>query len=68
MSNITKFIVYKDRSGKTRWRLVAGNGETVATSQGYSTKRAALAGVSRIKEIVSKSTVVDEVEFVSNKA
>jgi uncharacterized protein YegP (UPF0339 family) len=27
-----KFVVYADASGAFRWRLVAGNGQTVASS------------------------------------
>lgn len=27
-----KFVIYADTSGKYRWRLVAGNGQTVASS------------------------------------
>lgn len=27
-----KFVIYADTSGNYRWRLVAGNGQTVASS------------------------------------
>lgn len=27
-----KFVIYADTSGKYRWRLVSGNGQTVASS------------------------------------
>lgn len=27
-----KFVIYADSSGKYRWRLVAGNGQNVASS------------------------------------
>lgn len=40
-----KFEVYQDKGGSYRFRLKAGNGEVVATGQGYTTmagaKRAA---------------------------
>lgn len=35
--NRTKVVVYPDRAGKWRWRLVAGNGQIIADSgEGYS--------------------------------
>jgi uncharacterized protein len=29
-----KFVIYADSAGNYRWRLVVGNGQTVATSGG----------------------------------
>lgn len=29
---MAKFDIYRDRSGKYRWRLIASNGEKIATS------------------------------------
>jgi uncharacterized protein len=44
-----KFILYEDRLGKFRWRLVARNGRTVADSaEGYD----ALSNVKRAAERV----------------
>jgi uncharacterized protein YegP (UPF0339 family) len=37
-----KFEVYKDKSGGFRFRLKAGNGETIASSESYKTKASAL--------------------------
>ena len=39
-----KFEVYEDKSGGFRFSLKAGNGETIATSESYKTKAAALKG------------------------
>jgi uncharacterized protein len=39
-----KFEVYKDRSGKFRFRLKASNGQVVATGEAYETKAAAKKG------------------------
>ena len=36
-----KFEVYKDCSGKFRFRLKAGHGQVVATGEAYETKAAA---------------------------
>lgn len=35
-----KFEVYKDKSGGYRFRLKAGNGETIASSESNKTKAA----------------------------
>lgn len=38
-----KFVIYKDRSGEWRWRLVARNGRIVADSgEGYTRRRSAV--------------------------
>lgn len=39
--------VFKDRRGEWRWRLVAGNGEIQAQSEGYSRRWSATRGARR---------------------
>lgn len=34
-----KFVIFKDKDGKYRWRLQAANGEIVAQSEAYRSKR-----------------------------
>lgn len=35
-----RYVVYRDRQGDYRWRLVAGNGKVIATSgEGYRRRR-----------------------------
>ena len=53
-----KFEVYKDKSGGYRFRLKAGNGETIASSESYTTKAAALKGIDSVKNNAG-SDVVD---------
>ena len=43
-----KFELYKDKADKYRFRLKAGNGEIIGTSQGYSSKDAALKGIKSV--------------------
>ncbi|SDS26727.1 YegP family protein [Microlunatus soli] len=57
-----KFEVYKDKAGKYRWRLKAGNGENVASGEAYETKAAALKGTESVKRAAGESTVVDLTE------
>jgi uncharacterized protein YegP (UPF0339 family) len=45
-----KFEVYKDKSGEFRFRLKAGNGEVIATGEGYSSKQGCLNGIESIKK------------------
>jgi uncharacterized protein YegP (UPF0339 family) len=45
-----KFEVYKDKSGGYRFRLKAGNGEVIATSESYKSKASALTGVESVKK------------------
>jgi len=54
-----KFEVYEGKDGKFRFRLKAGNGEVVATGQGYSSKAAAKKGVEAVQKAAEGATVVD---------
>lgn len=45
-----KFELYKDKKGEFRWRLVAPNGQTIATSEGYKTKESAKNGIDSVKK------------------
>lgn len=40
-----RFELYKDRAGEYRWRLVGGNGEILAVSEGHTSKEAALRSI-----------------------
>ena len=58
-----KFEVYKNKSGGFRFRLKAGNGETIASSESYKTKASAMNGVESVKKTAG-SDVVDLTEEV----
>ncbi|NMC59193.1 MAG: YegP family protein [Candidatus Methanofastidiosa archaeon] len=45
-----KFEVYKDKSGEYRFRLKAGNGQVIATSEGYKTKTSCMNGIESLKK------------------
>lgn len=45
-----KFEVYADKSGDTRFRLKATNGQVIGTGQGYKTKKSCLNGIASIKK------------------
>ncbi|MFB6890950.1 YegP family protein [Kitasatospora sp. NPDC056327] len=54
-----KFEVYEDAGGKYRFRLKAGNGEIVATGQGYASKDAAHKGVEAVRRAADGASVID---------
>jgi uncharacterized protein YegP (UPF0339 family) len=56
-----KFVVYMDRSRRYRWRLVAGNGHTIATSdQAFSSKATAKRAATGIRDRAGAAEVVEE--------
>ena len=54
-----KFEIIKDKDGRFRFRLKAGNGEIIAVSQAYETKAAAKNGIASVQENAADATVVD---------
>jgi uncharacterized protein len=55
-----KFELYKDKSGEFRFRLTAGNGQTIAVSEGYSSKASALNGIESVKQNAPGAEVDDQ--------
>ena len=45
-----KFECYKDKAGEYRFRLKAGNGETILSSEGYSQKASCENGIASVKK------------------
>ena len=54
-----KFEITKDKAGKFRFRLKAGNGEIIAVSEAYETKAAANNGIESVKKHATDAAVVD---------
>ncbi len=54
-----RFELYTDRSGGYRFRLKAGNGEVIATSESYRTKAAALNGIDSIRRNAPDAEVAE---------
>jgi hypothetical protein len=56
-----KFELYKDAKGEFRWRLVASNGQTIASSgEGYKTKDSAKAGIESVKRNAPTAEIVEK--------
>jgi uncharacterized protein YegP (UPF0339 family) len=54
-----KFELYADASGKFRFRLKAGNGETIAVSEAYSSKASARNGIESVKKNAPGAEIVE---------
>lgn len=54
-----KFEIYKDKAGKYRFRLKAGNGEIIAVGEAYESKASALHGIESIRSNAEAAALVD---------
>ena len=54
-----RFEIYKDKGGEFRFRIVATNGNVLASSEGYAAKASAQGAVDRIKSDAAAAAVVD---------
>jgi uncharacterized protein YegP (UPF0339 family) len=54
-----KFEIYKDKAGKFRFRLKAGNGEIIAVGEAYESKASALHGIESIRSNAEAASLVD---------
>ena len=54
-----KFEIFADQGGKYRWRLKAGNGETIAQSQAYESKDGAKKGITSVQNSAPGADIVD---------
>ncbi len=54
-----KFEVYADKAGEFRFRLKAGNGQIIATSEGYKSKSGCMNGIESVKKNAPEAEVVE---------
>ncbi|MHB8086022.1 MAG: DUF1508 domain-containing protein [Dehalococcoidia bacterium] len=59
-----KFEISKDVAGEFRFKLVAINGQTIAVSQGYTTKDNALNGIESVKQNAAEAVIEDKTILV----
>lgn len=55
-----KFEVFKDASGQFRFRLVAPNGEIIASSEAYTTKDACMNVIESVKTNAPVAEIEDQ--------
>ena len=53
------FEMHRDKEGKFRFRLKAANGEIIAVSQAYGTKRACKEGIESAKQNIPNAQTKD---------
>ena len=53
------FEWYKDKAGKYRFRLKAGNGEIIAVSEGYVSKESCVAGIESVKKNAAVAKIIE---------
>ena len=53
---MAKFQIYLDRAGYYRWRLIATNGEIVASSEAYVSRGNAIRSARRVQQLAAYST------------
>ena len=58
---MAKFVIYADSSGSYRWRLVANNGVTIASSgEAFASKSNAKEAAENVKSTAGSATVEEE--------
>ncbi len=58
---MAQFVIYADRSGSYRWRLVANNGQTVASSgESFDSKSNAKRAAEAVKASAGSADIVEE--------
>jgi uncharacterized protein len=56
-----KFEMYKDAKGEYRWKLVASNGQSIASSgEGYKTMASAKDGIESVKKNAPTAEIVEK--------
>ncbi|MET0734581.1 MAG: YegP family protein [Microbacterium sp.] len=54
-----KFELFTDKGGQWRFNLLASNGQVIASSEGYSSKATAQAGIESVKTNAAEAPVVE---------
>ncbi len=57
-----RFVLDKGRTGKFRFNLHSTNGQIIATSETYETKRAALGGIAAVQKLAGAARIDDRTE------
>jgi uncharacterized protein len=55
-----KFELYKSSNGEFRWRLKSGNGQIIATGEGYTSKSGAQNGIDAVRRDAAAAATDDQ--------
>ncbi|HEY0563207.1 MAG TPA: YegP family protein [Methylophilus sp.] len=62
-----KFEIYKDKADEYRFRLKAGNGQTILASEGYSSKSGCTNGIDSVKSNATTDARYERKQTTSGK-
>lgn len=62
---MAKFEVYTDKGGEFRFRLKAGNGQTILSSEGYKTKASCMNGIESVRKNSQEDSKFERLESSS---
>jgi len=62
-----KFEIYNDKASEFRFRLKAGNGQTILTSEGYAAKSGCTNGVNSVKSNATDDARYERKQTASGK-
>lgn len=54
-----KFELYKDKGGKFRFRIKASNGQIIASSEAYNSKKSAENGIASVQKNAPDAAISD---------
>ena len=54
-----KFELFTDQAGKDRFRLKASNGQVIAASQAYASRKSALEGIASVRKHAPDAEIVE---------
>lgn len=57
-----KFVISKRKNGEFQFNLKAGNGQTILSSEGYTTRASCENGIESVKKNAPDASVEDEKE------
>ena len=63
-----KFEIYKDKAGEFRFRLKAGNGQTILASEGYKAKTSCKNGIESVRKNSQDDNRFERTETKNGKA
>lgn len=64
---LPRFELYAENDGKYRFKLVAPNGVTIATSRPYASRKACLKGIQSVSVNAPKARIIELGPTVSDK-
>jgi len=67
INNMGKFVITKRANGEFQFNLKAGNGQTILSSEGYTTKAASINGIESVKINSQDDNKFDRKESTNGK-